>query len=72
MVIANAFEKHLREVNAWIDGKPYVKALRVSYHEALSNPIDVSQRLAEFLEFPLDIEKMLQQVDGSLYRNRVK
>ena len=44
VVIANAFEKHLREVNAWIDGKPYVKALRVSYHEALSNPTEVSQQ----------------------------
>jgi hypothetical protein len=72
VAIANAFEKHLREVNAWIDGKPYVKALGVPYHEALSKPTEVSHRLAEFLEFPLAVEKMSQQVDASLYRNRVK
>src|SRR6202034_935574 len=32
-VIASAFEKNLRAVNAWLDSKPYVKTLRVPYHE---------------------------------------
>jgi hypothetical protein len=70
--MAKAFERHLREVYAWIDGKESVTALRVSYHEALSKPKEVGQRLADFLQFPLAIEKLSQQVDSSLYRNRVK
>src|SRR6266567_2295775 len=37
-VISAAFEKHLREVYAWLEGKSYVKALRVQYHEVLSKP----------------------------------
>ena len=53
--ISAAFEKHLREVYAWIDGKPYVKALRVPYHDVLSKPNRLSQQLAEFLEIPLDV-----------------
>jgi hypothetical protein len=69
-VIAAAFEKHLREVYGWLDGKPYVKALRVQYHEILSSPRDVGQRVAEFLGTRLDLEAMAQQVDSSLYRNR--
>ena len=69
-VISAAFEKHLREVYAWIDGKPYVKALRIQYHDVLSSPRDVGQRVAEFLEARLDLEAMAQQVDSSLYRNR--
>jgi hypothetical protein len=71
-IISAAFEKHLREVYAWLDGKPYVKALRVPYHEVLSQPKDISQQLAQFLGIPLDVEAMTQQVDASLYRNRSK
>ena len=65
-----AFEKHLREVYAWIDARPYVKALRLPYQDVLRQPKEISQRLAEFLEFPLNLEAMTQQIDASLYRNR--
>lgn len=68
--IAAAFEKHLREVYAWLDAKPYVKTLRLPYHEVLAMPKDVSLKVAEFLAIPLNIESMTQQVDSSLYRNR--
>lgn len=68
--IAAAFEKHLREVYAWIDGKPHVEALRIQYHDVLSKPHEIGQRLADFLQTPLDLEAMTQQVDSSLYRNR--
>jgi|SRR4051812_32782138 hypothetical protein len=70
VVIAAAFEKHLREVYAWLDGKVYVKALRLPYHEVLTSPKEVGLRLAEFLAIPLNVEAMMQQVDSSLYRNR--
>jgi hypothetical protein len=68
--ISAAFEKHLREVYAWLDGKPSVKALRVPYHEVLSKPKEIGQQLVQFLGTPLDVEAMTQQVDASLYRNR--
>lgn len=71
-LITAAFEKHLREVYAWLEGKAYVKALRVSYHDVLDRPNDVAHRLAEFLGIALNVEGMTQQVDPSLYRNRVK
>src|SRR6202161_2272690 len=51
--ISAAFEKHLREVYAWLDGKPYVKSLRVQYHEVLSKQNYIAQQLAEFLGIPL-------------------
>jgi hypothetical protein len=68
--MAAAFEKHLREVYAWMEGKAYVKALRVPYHMALKSPEEISPKIAEFLSIPLNIESMTQQVDASLYRNR--
>jgi len=71
-VISAAFEKHLREVYAWLDSKPYVKALRVPYHDVLSQPKETSQKLFDFLGIPLNSEAMCQQVDSSLYRNRAR
>ncbi len=70
--ISAAFEKHLREVYAWLDGKPHVRALRVQYHDVLSGSKDIGEQLAQFLEIPLDLEAMAHQVDASLYRNRAK
>jgi len=68
--ISAAFEKHLREVYAWLDSKSYVKSLRIAYHDALSQPEQVSGQIAEFLSIPLNLKGMIQQVDSSLYRNR--
>jgi hypothetical protein len=68
--ISAAFEKHLREVYAWLDGKPYVKSLRVQYHDVLSKPRGIAQQLGQFLGIPLDVGAMTQPVDASLYRNR--
>lgn len=71
-MIGAAFEKHLREVYAWLDSKPYVKNLRVAYHDALSQPEEIGKRLAQFLGIELSLDAMVQQVDASLYRNRAR
>ena len=68
--MAAAFEKHLREVEAWWTGKPHVKALRVPYHDVLENPKTISETLADFLGIRLNCDAMAAQVDQSLYRNR--
>lgn len=68
--VSAAFEKHLREVYAWLDGKPYVRGLRVQYHDALRDSKEIGTRVAGFLGISLDLEAMAQQVDASLYRNR--
>jgi len=70
--VSAAFEKHLREVYAWLAGKAYVKSLRIPYHEVLRGPREIGRRIAQFLDFPLDVEAMTLQVDASLYRNRSK
>ena len=65
-----AFEKHLREVDTWMDGKSYVKTLGVSYHEVLRDAETIAKTVTRFLGVPLDIEAMTRQVDATLYRNR--
>ena len=71
-VMSAAFEKHLRDVYAWLDGKPSIRTLRVAYQDAVTKPKETAQQLVQFREIALDVEAMAQQVDASLYRNRSK
>ena len=70
--IEQAFQRHLIEVNKWLAGKANVKVCRVHYHRVLRDPLAVAEEVAGFLQVPLDIPAMVGQVDGSLYRNRMK
>ncbi|HKM46831.1 MAG TPA: hypothetical protein VJX69_04560 [Terriglobales bacterium] len=70
--IEHAFQRHLIEVNKWLAGKANVRVSRVHYHRVLREPRVVAEEVAAFLQVPLDIEAMVRQVDGSLYRNRMK
>jgi hypothetical protein len=38
----------------------------------LSETKEIAENLSQFLEHPLDLEAMVQQVDGKLYRQRAK
>jgi len=67
-----AFQDHLFEVNAWLNGKPNLKLLRVAYHRVLGEPKEISAQVCRFLESSLNVEAMAQQVDQSLYRQRAK
>ena len=69
-VIAAAFEKNLRAVNAWLDSKAYVKTQRVSYHEVLHDAEEIAHKLTQFLGIDLNVDAMTRQVDANLYRNR--
>lgn len=71
-VIAAAFEKHLKEVQAWLDLRSNVRSVRIPYHDVLEHPAEISRMLANFLAIPLSVEAMAQQVDSSLYRNRTR
>jgi hypothetical protein len=70
--IEEAFQRHLIEVNKWLADKENVKVSRVHYHRVLREPKAVAEEIAAFLQVPLNVEAMVQQVDGSLYRNRMK
>jgi hypothetical protein len=67
-----AFQRHLIEVNKWLAGKPGVQVMRVHYHRVLREAKTVAEEVSKFLGVSLDIASMAQQVDGTLYRNRMK
>lgn len=70
--IEEAFQRHLIEVNQWLAGKANMRVARVHYHRVLREPKAVAEEVAAFLQVPLDIAAMVRQVDGNLYRNRMK
>jgi len=66
------FQRHLIEVNKWLAAKPNTQVLRVHYHRVLREAQAVAEEVQKFLSIPLDVAAMTKQVDGSLYRNRMK
>jgi hypothetical protein len=47
-----------------MEGKPYVKTLRVPYHQELRDAESVAKTVTQFLGAPLDIEEIVRQVDA--------
>jgi Sulfotransferase domain len=68
--VAQAFEKHLSQIETWLASRPDVSILRVPYHEVLRDPRSVAETISGFLKVPLDVGGMTGQVDTKLYRNR--
>ena len=61
---------HLNQVNAWLKDKANISVHRVEHHEVLRDPLATSTSIQHFLNCPLDVVAMSQQVDNSLYRQR--
>ena len=69
-IMANIFQKHLDETDEWLKKQSNIRTLYISYNGTLDDPETSAEKIAEFLGLELDIEKMMQVVDPSLYRQR--
>jgi len=69
--MALIYEKHLLQVDQWIRDHPNVKKIDVNYNQIIQNPQQEIMRIVQFLEKPLDIDKMLGVIDPTLYRQRL-
>lgn len=68
--LANAFEKHLRQVREYLSRQDHLSVLYVNYNDVLADPGRQARRVARFLPHDLDANSMAAVVDPSLYRNR--
>jgi hypothetical protein len=68
--MAELSESHLNQVKAWLEEQPNIDVLYVSYNEILENPCACAERLNWFLGGRLNVDRMAQAVDPSLYRQR--
>jgi hypothetical protein len=69
-VMAQLFEKHLRQVDDWIKQHANVERLDVNYNELLKNPQPFIEQVNAFLENQLDKARMAAVVDPALHRQR--
>jgi hypothetical protein len=70
--VQQAFQWHLTNVDEWQESRPNMRFLRVDYHSVLREPEVIAREIAVFLNRPLKIEAMAEQVDPKLYRVRLE
>lgn len=68
--LAEFFAQHLRTLEGWLAAQPNLRVLPVEYHALLRTPAEQLERIAVFLERPLDAARATAVVDPQLYRQR--
>jgi hypothetical protein len=68
--MAELYRKHLNQVKDWLSKQLHFHVLYTNYNDILRYPQENIERIANFLNAPLDIRAMLQTVDTNLYRQR--
>jgi predicted ATPase len=64
------FRKHVAAVKAWLVRQPNMEVLYVSYNAMVNEPSSLCKKVIDFLELPLDYNRMLAVPNERLYRNR--
>jgi hypothetical protein len=64
------FRKHLSVVKPWLARQPHMEMLYISYNALMADPEPSCRRVVEFLNAPLELQRMLNVPSGELYRNR--
>ena len=68
--IAKLFEKHIQQVESWMQNHPNLEYLDVDYNDMLKNPRSQIEAIVQFLGRELDIDTMAAIVEPKLYRQR--
>lgn len=68
--MSELFEKHLQQIQHWLEKKPNFDVIYVSYNKALEQPDAAIKTIDDFMDGALDTEKMRGVIDKSLHRQR--
>ncbi|MBU0511609.1 MAG: sulfotransferase [Chloroflexi bacterium] len=68
--MADLFQKHVKQVRAWMNSQPNLQYLDVDYNTMLRDPIPHVRQINQFLGGRFDEQKMAAVVDPNLYRQR--
>jgi hypothetical protein len=68
--MADLFQKHVEQVEAWLAEQPNFDTLYVSYNNVIENPAMHAQQIDRFLGGGLDQEAMMAVVDPTLHRQQ--
>jgi len=64
------FERHIAQIEAWLNQQPNISCLYVDYNELLSDPRAQIHQINLFLGGKFDEERMVAAIDPNLYRQR--
>ncbi|MBI3653125.1 MAG: sulfotransferase domain-containing protein [Acidobacteria bacterium] len=68
--MAEMYQKHLKDIEAFIEKQPHMECLYISYNEVLENPAANVETVNRFLGGHLHTAAMLEVVDRALHRQR--
>ena len=68
--MATHFRRHLERVREWLGAQPNFEVLYVEHRDGIENPAAFAAKVAAFLGGSLDVCRMAEAVDRSLYRQR--
>lgn len=68
--MGSLFDKHLNEVQKWLETQDNIEVLYAGYNHIIKSPLPNAEIIKQFLSIPLDINRMAAVVDKSLYRQR--
>lgn len=66
----DTYQEHLKRTRVWLANQANIQVLYIDYNELIKDPQRSITQVHEFLELPLDLSKMLEVPDTSLYRQR--
>lgn len=70
-VMKTHFERHLKTVDEWLDKQPNFRVLNCEYGDLIKESRAEAEKIAAFLEQPLDMNAMLAAVEPGLHRQRI-
>jgi hypothetical protein len=70
--MARIYQKHLVQVDKWMNEHANVQRIEVNYNQMLQNPLPEIERINQFFGNRLDKEKMASVIDAGLYRQRAE
>lgn len=69
--LSAAMEAHLRQVRNWMKDKTNLSILPLSHNQLIREPGAQARAIQEFLNLPLNVDAMANQVDPSLHRQKL-
>ena len=68
--LGKLFNRHLEEIANWLAGQKNMRVFYINYKNVIEDPRKIAQVINHFLNKALNIEKMVETVDKSLYRQK--
>ncbi len=68
--LAGLYKKHVADITDWLQKQENITVMYVSYNDFLENPLHYVEQVNQFLDGVLDVGKMIDVVDPTLYRQR--